>query len=185
MVKFKSFPGPHPVIHPIEGGRVATAWIGKDVIYGGEITGHTSGVDAHSVFHPVTVQWQAPNGTIGWIQLSRSPMIDAKADKTGFSISANGDVTFRIHAPGIAASDTLKDQWSLAGLTVHVNSNAKSFSAEQNGPFVDVRYLDMTSMTLNMEPTVAKRRRSALRHRRHPSHRYLRSDAGKISRAGR
>jgi hypothetical protein len=152
MARFQSFPGPHPVNLPIEGERVGTAWIGKDVIYGGEITGHTRDVDAHSQFHPVTVQWRAPDGTIGWIQLTRCPMIDATADKTGISIAADGDVSFRIDAPGATASQAGKDQWTLAGLTVHVRSDAKGFRAEQNNAFVDVEYTGMTKMVLSMEP---------------------------------
>ena len=153
MAKFRSFPGPHRVNRPIADKRVATAWIDKAVIYGGEITGHTRGVDARSQFHPVTAQWQAPNGTIGWIQLTRCPMIDASADESGVSISADGDVSFRIFAPGGTTSQAEKEQWTLAGLTVHVSSDAKNFSAEQNGPFVDVKYAGMTKMTLGMEST--------------------------------
>jgi hypothetical protein len=153
MAKFKSFPGPHQVNRPIEGKRVATAWMGKDVIYGGEITGHARDVGAHSQFHPVTVQWQAPNGKIGWIQLTCCPMIDATADKTGISISADGDVSLRINAPDAKANHAVKEQWTPAGFTVHVSSGAKSFSAEQTGPFVDVKYMGMTKMTISMEPT--------------------------------
>lgn len=153
MAKFESFPGPHQVNRPIEGKRVATAWIGKDVIYGGEITGHTREVDARSQFHPVTVQWQATNGKIGWIQLTRCPMIDATADQRGISISANGDVSFRIDAPDAAANHVVKEHWTLSGLTVHVDSDAKNFTAEQNGPFVEVKYSGITRMTLRMEPT--------------------------------
>ena len=66
MAKFEHFPGPHQVNRPIADQRIATAWIGKNVIYGGEITGHTRDVDARSQFHPVTVQWQAP-GWQSWV----------------------------------------------------------------------------------------------------------------------
>jgi hypothetical protein len=165
MAEFRSFSGPHQVNHPIEGKRVATAWIGRDVIYGGEVTGLTREVDAHSQLHPVTVQWKAPSGAIGWIQLTRCPMIDATADRTGISISTDGDVSFRINAPGAMASQAAREEWTLAGLTVHVSSDAKSFSAEQNGPFVEVEYTGMTKMTLRMEPTAEKSRESVLLNR--------------------
>jgi hypothetical protein len=152
MASFESFPGPHQVNRPIADKRVATAWIGNDVIYGGEITGHTRDVDARSQFHPVTVQWQAPGGKIGWIQLTRCPPIDASASKSGILISAAGDVSFRIEAPGIAAGNLTADQWSLPGLEVQVKSDAKNFSATRNGPFFDVEYKGITEMNL----TVAK-----------------------------
>jgi hypothetical protein len=136
MAVFESFPGEHQVRRSIADQRIATAWIGKTVIYGGEITGHTRDVDAQSQFHAVTVQWQAPEGKIGWIQLTRSPAIDAVADQSGIAISAAGDVSFRISAPAIAASDATQLQWNLSGLTVCVKADAKSFSATKHGPFV-------------------------------------------------
>jgi hypothetical protein len=151
MKQFRSFQGAHEVRRPIADARIATAWIGKDVIYGGEITGHTKDVGAASQFHPVTVQWQAP-GKIGWIQLTRCPMIDASADKDGIVITAAGDVSFRISAPGATADNAKAGDWTLPGLTVHVDSDAKSFAAEQHGAFVDVTYTAMTRMTLTVKP---------------------------------
>jgi hypothetical protein len=147
MKSFTSFQGEHEVRRPIADERVATAWIGKELIYGGEITGHTKDVGAASQFHPVTVQWQAP-GKVGWIQLTRCPMIDAAASKKGIVISANGDVSFRISAPGVAAAQAKSGEWTLPGLTVHVETDAKDFTATQQGPFVDVKYSAMTMMTL-------------------------------------
>jgi hypothetical protein len=151
MVKFESFPGEHQVRRPIADQRIATAWIGKTVMYGGEITGHTRDVDARSQLHPVTVQWQTPQGKIGWIQLTRCPSIDASADQSGIAISAAGDVSFRISAPGATASSATAESWSLPGLLVRVTSDAKSFTATQHGPFIDVEYKGITQMRLSME----------------------------------
>ena len=148
MAKFKSFPGPHQVNRAIADQRIATAWIGKTIIYGGEITGHARDVDARSQFHPVTVQWQLPGGKIGWIELTRCPMIDATAGQSGIVISATGDVSFRIFAPGTAASQAARDQWTLPGLSVQIASDARNFSATKDGPFVDVKYAAMTQMKL-------------------------------------
>jgi hypothetical protein len=150
MAVFESFPGEHQVRRSIADQRIATAWIGKTVIYGGEITGHTRDVDAQSQFHAVTVQWQAPEGKIGWIQLTHSPAIDAVADQSGIAISAAGDVSFRISAPAIAAGEATEAQWNLPGLTVCVKADAKSFAATKHGPFVDVEYKGITSMQLTM-----------------------------------
>lgn len=151
MAKFKSFPGPHQVNRPIADKRVATAWLDNTVIYGGEITGHTRDVDARSQFHPVTVQWQTPSGKIGWIQLTRCPPIDASADKAGITISAAGDVSFRIDAPNAEPGNVTADQWILPGLSVGVASDDKTFAAAQHGPFIDVEYKGITRMTLSVE----------------------------------
>jgi hypothetical protein len=107
-------------------------------------------VDARSQFHPVTAQWLAPGGKIGWIQLTRCPAIDASADKDGIVISAVGDISFRISAPDLAASDATEAQWNLPGLTVNVKSDAKGFTAAKNGLFVDVEYKGVTSMVLTL-----------------------------------
>jgi hypothetical protein len=155
MKSFQTFQGEHEVRRPIEGPRVATAFIGKQLIYGGEITGQTRNVDGTSQFHPVTAQWLAPGGKIGWIQLTRCPAIDASADKGGIVISATGDVSFRISAPGIAAQNAAADSWSLPGLSVRVKSDAKSFTATQHGQFVDVEYKGISMMVLSLEPSAA------------------------------
>ena len=152
MRSFEHFGGEHEVRQPIAEGRIATAWIGKDLIYGGEITGHTRGVDAASQFHPVTVQWQAP-GRVGWIQLTRCPPIDADADRKGITITAQGDVSFRMFAPGIAAAEVTAGEWKLPGLTVRVKADEKSFSVQQHGDSLYVKYAGMTEMHLEMART--------------------------------
>lgn len=75
-------------------------------------------------------------------------MIDASADRNGIVISAAGDVSFRISAPGVAAAQVKSGHWVLPGLAVYVSSDAKNFTAQQEGPFVDVTYTGMTKMTL-------------------------------------
>ena len=151
MKKFRSFQGEHEVRRPIADERIATAWIGKNVIYGGEITGHTKDVAPPSQFHPVTVQWLAPGNKIGWIQLTQCPMIDAAADKQHIVIStAAGNVSFRISAPGVASAGATENKWSLPGLSVGIETDSKSFTAEQHGQFVDVKYSGMTKMTLTI-----------------------------------
>jgi hypothetical protein len=98
----------------------------------------------------VTAQWLAPGGKIGWIQLTRSPAIDASADKGGIVISAAGDVSFRISAPAIATSEATEAQWNLPGLTVRVKTDAQGFTATKQGPFVDVEYKGVTLMVLTL-----------------------------------
>ena len=66
MKRFRKLQAEHEFRRPIADERIATAWIGKKLIYGGEITGHTRGVDGASQFHPVTVHWQAPARLAGF-----------------------------------------------------------------------------------------------------------------------
>ncbi len=151
MKSFRSFQGAHQVHQPIADDRIATAWIGRHVIYGGEITGHTRGVDEHSQFHPVTAHWKS-QGKISWIEIIECPPIDASADQKGIAITANGDVKFRILAPGAAATNAIAAQWTLPGLTVSIDTDAKSFTTEPHGDFLEVEYKGMTKMFLAFKP---------------------------------
>jgi hypothetical protein len=155
MKSFHALQGEHQVRRQITDERIATAWIGKNVIYGGEITGHTKGVDAQSQFHPVTVQWQMPGGKIGWIQLTRTPPIDASAKQGEIVITAAGDVSFRIYAPGVTTGQLEQKMWTLPGLKVRVTTDAKNFVAHGENAISDVTYTGMTHMILNIDPSAS------------------------------
>jgi hypothetical protein len=148
MKSFRALQSEHQVRRQIADDRIATAWIGKNVIYGGEITNHTRGVDGASQFHPVTAQWQMPGGKIGWIQLTRTPPIDASATRGKIEITASGDLQFRIFAPGVSEQQLTEKMWTLPGLNVGVATDAKDFTVHANKQFFDVAYPGMTKMTL-------------------------------------
>jgi len=150
---FRSFKGERQIQRQITADRIATAWIGRDAIYGGEATNKTRGVDGHNQFHPATVQWKLPSGKIGWIQLTQSPPIDVRADRRGLQISCSGDVKFRIHAQGIEASDLRQSDWTLPGLAVHIASDAGKFSVDLKSDFVDVTYSSISGMNLKILPS--------------------------------
>jgi hypothetical protein len=76
LAKMKTFTGKHVVRKRISEQRVATAWLGRGIIFGGESTSKTRDVGPTSQFRPATVQWRTPSGEIGWMQLTESPMID-------------------------------------------------------------------------------------------------------------
>jgi hypothetical protein len=155
MKSFRALQGEHQVRRQITDERVATAWIGKTVIYGGEITAHTRGVDGQSQFHPATVQWQMPDGKIGWIQLTRTPPMDASAKKGEIVITATGDVSFRIYAPGVTSEQLQEKMWTLPGLNVRVTADAKNFTAQDENGLGEVTYAGMTKMILEIEQPVA------------------------------
>jgi hypothetical protein len=150
---FRSFKAERQIQRQITADRIATAWIGRDAIYGAEATNKTRGVDGHNQFHPATVQWKLPNGEIGWIQLTKSPPVDVRADRNGLQISCSGDVTFRIHASGIEASDLTQVDWILPGLSVHLTSDAGKFTVDRESDFVDLTYFGINGMTLKILPS--------------------------------
>ena len=153
MEKFLRFSGEHQIRRQITDQRIATAWIGKEVIYGGEITGKTTNFGGYNQFHPATVQWRMPGGRIGWIQLLHFPPIDASADKHGIVISTTGDVEFRIFAPGTPSPRVSARRWTLPGLAVRVIADSKGFEVHPGNQVVDVKYAGITRMTLTLKNT--------------------------------
>ena len=151
FAKMKKFEGDHQLHKQITEERVATAWIGRDVIFGGESTNKTKDAGTTTQFHPATVQWRTPSGEIGWVRLVQSPMIDVVADQHGLKISATGTIRLRIHAKEMVQAKVNEKQWELPGLRVSVDSDAKSFSIEKADDAIDLIYSGMTTMTLNIE----------------------------------
>jgi hypothetical protein len=147
----KKFEGDHQLHKQITEERVATAWISRDVIFGGESTNKTKDVGTASQFHPATVQWRTPSGEIGWVQLTQAPMIDATADEHGLTISATGTIRFRIHAKEMVQSKVSEKEWELPGLRITVGADAKSFSMEKAEDAIDLIYSGMTTMRLEIK----------------------------------
>lgn len=177
--ELRVFKGPHLVRKRIAEDRTATAYVGKDVIFGGESTNKTrdvrlatgSGATYHpaSQFHPVTVQWRAPSGEIGWIRIAESPMIDATADEKGITISTSGGpLRFRMYAKDIVPENITKTLWNLPGLRVSVTSDEKGDAkVEKTNPAnvdpaqradigYDVIYPTVSTMRLEIEPAKDK-----------------------------
>jgi hypothetical protein len=151
LATMKKFEGDHLLHKQITEERVATAWIGRDVIFGGESTNKTKDVGAGSQFHPATMQWRTPAGEIGWVQLTQAPMIDVTADQRGLTISATGTIRLRIHAKDTVPAGITEKMWDLPGLNVTVVSDAKNFSVEKAGDNIDLIYAGMTQMKLDIK----------------------------------
>ena len=150
LAEMKRFKGDHLIHKQITDKRVATAWIGKNVIFGGEATSKTKDAGSTSQFHPATVQWRTPSGEIGWVQLVECPMVDATADQHGLTISTTGTVRLRIHAKGLMQDKVSAKDWTLPGLHVAVSSDAKDFRVEQAASGVDLVYSGITQMRLDI-----------------------------------
>jgi len=152
FAKMKKFDGEHLVHKQITEQRVATAWIGRNVIYGGQATSKTKDAGTTTQFHPATVQWRTPSGEIGWVRLVESPMVDATADQQGITISTTGTVRLRLHARDIAQANIGATDWKLPGLHILVTSDAKNFTIEKTQDSLDLVYTGITEIKLNIHP---------------------------------
>jgi hypothetical protein len=152
LKQMNTFAGERLVRQQITDDRVATAWIGKHVIFGGESTKKTKDAGPGSQFHPATIQWRTPSGEIGFVQLVEAPAIDATADKNGITISTTGNVRIRIHAKGLAQEKVAAAGWELPGLKVAVTSDNKNFTEEKTGDDVYLVYSGISTMRWDITP---------------------------------
>ncbi len=118
--------------------RVATAWLGKDRMLGGEFTSGTPPESGQ--FHPATLHWRIDAERIGWVRLLYSSPVDARAGRDRLEIAATGKLAFLIHAPGAAAEQLRGDCWQLPGITVNVSADADSVDVQRRGDLVAVQY---------------------------------------------
>jgi len=144
------FSGPHLVKQQIDDKRVATAWIGNRVIFGGEATSFTKDAGPTSQFHPATVQWRTPSGQIGWVLVVECPPINASADEHGLTIETNGTVKLEIHAKGTDKAKLLRDGWNLPGLAIKASADAKDFTVTQDSDNLYVTYTGLHHMRLEI-----------------------------------
>jgi hypothetical protein len=151
LARMRKFDGERLLRKQITDQRVATAWIGRDVIYGGEATSKSKDAGTATQFHPATLQWRTPSGEIGWVRLVQSPMVDATADEHGLTISTTGTIRLRIHAKDMAQAKISADVWNLPGLQVAVRSDAKNFSLEKVEGGIDLVYSEITGMRLEIK----------------------------------
>jgi hypothetical protein len=145
LAGFREFQGERVLRRPIEGPRIATAWLGRDVMLGGELTGATRAFGPgtrYNQFHPATMHWRAASGDVGWMRLVSGPAGDAEAAAGSLVVTAPvaGDFVFRLQAPGLAAEKLARERWALPNLDVQVESDAADFSVQAGDGFVDLRY---------------------------------------------
>ena len=133
--KMQKVEGDHFVKKQISDQRTATAWIGKNLAFGGEATSKTRDVGHFSQFHPVTIQWRTPSGEIAWVRVAESPMMDATADEHGISISTTGTIRFRVHANAVDQAPATQTFWGHRDSELPVSSDAQGpFTVQKTDP---------------------------------------------------
>jgi len=150
LTHFQQFHGERQVERQLPGGRTATAWLGRQIMLGGEITRLTraAGPASRTIFHPATIHWAMPDGDIGWILLRECPRVDARASENLLVIQAIGDSTFQISAPGLTAADVGREGWKLPGLNVTVETDALGFEVTPREGGFDLKYREATKLVL-------------------------------------
>ncbi|HEX2384215.1 MAG TPA: hypothetical protein VHI95_16340 [Acidimicrobiales bacterium] len=110
--------GERVVEQALPGGRVASGWISADVMAGGERGGRFR---AEGQYHPATVHWLLPDGSVGWLRLRHAGPLSATASNAQLQVTVHDHhrlgrqpvVVDASVAPAFARRD-----WSLPGLTI-------------------------------------------------------------------
>lgn len=141
--------------------RIATAWIDENVMIGGEHTS-ASRPGLHQ-FHPATLHWQTPDGTVGWIRLLCPIPVDAVVQAGQLHITcypdAEGNVSpeidFRISGPKLDPKFIQTGLWQLPGLTLQVDEPTTPGVSRLDEHTLEVAYsIDSLNKTIELTLTV-------------------------------
>lgn len=155
-----TFEGEHQVTRQITSWRTATAWLGENVMLGGEQTSRQRAAGTpHNQFHPATIHWQLPGGRVGWILLQKASRLNARASANFLVIDAIGNATFRFFAPGATPAALTRAGWNLPALAVQVDTDAREFTVRADGDFLEATYTEATRFALRTtyQPAPASR----------------------------
>jgi hypothetical protein len=132
--------------------RVATAWLGTDLMIGAERGARSW--SARNQYHPATVHWRDPTGRTRWIRLVHTGPVDATAGPRTMRVVARTHRRRGAHPIAflLSASDGVDGgRWDLPGLTVTIRSDARFLGAQRAGDVVEARYDPPASGAANFE----------------------------------
>jgi hypothetical protein len=108
----------------LPGGRVATGWISGDVMAGGERGGRFR---AEGQYHPATVHWSTPDGSVGWLRLRHAGALSATASHSELRVTVHDHHRLGRQPVIVEASPAgtfSGDQWSMPGLSLRYDGPA-------------------------------------------------------------
>ena len=118
--------------------RVATAWMGQDIMLGAEYTSNTK--RGYPQFHPATVYWKIGADDVGWIRLLHSEPVDVRASQNRLDIAGAGKLVFQVCAPNARADAIHAGLWQLPDLTVQIETPAAVAHVEQKPDWIEIYY---------------------------------------------
>jgi hypothetical protein len=146
---FRTFHGERYVEHVLadEPRRVATAWLGKDRMIGGEITSLTPPQSGQ--LHPATIHWRIDATHIGWIRQFYLEPVDARASQNRLVITTTSEIAFLVNTHGASIGNIEKNAWRLPNLGIRIETNAAEFQVEPRGNLFEIRYSGAESQPIS------------------------------------
>lgn len=141
FAEYNSFRGERQIERVISDSprRVATAWLGKDKMIGGEFTSRTP--PQSNQLHPATIHWRIDAEHIGWVRAFYLEPIDARASKNRLEIETTSEIAFLVHAHGARIEQFARALWRLPNLSVRVETDAREFHIQPRDDCFEVRYI--------------------------------------------
>jgi hypothetical protein len=149
--------------------RVATAWLGDRLMVGAEDASGTKRPGYQ--YHPATAHWRLPGGGTGWLRLTHTIPVDAKASGEGNGgqievwaspqaegAAADGELVIEVSAEGAASEMVGGSEWQLPGLRVLVETEASEPEVSESDGLLRVRYAARAGearLTLRLETVEA------------------------------
>ena len=125
----------------IEPNREVTAWLSKNIMIGAE--SDKVNVARSDQFHPGTVHWLTPDGSIGWIRTRCASLIQANAKSYELVLSSDELVKYsiEIYAKDVDETMITATQWKLPNLTVRLAIDEETpLKIKQTGDVLSVRF---------------------------------------------
>lgn len=126
--------------------RVATAWLGKDRMIGGEFTSRTP--PQSNQLHPATIHWRIDPDHIGWVRAFYLEPMDARASKNRLEIETTSEIAFLVHAHNARIEQFAREVWRLPQLVVRVETDAREFHVHPRDDCFEIRYVVADSQTI-------------------------------------
>jgi len=155
---FTAFSGERTIRQPITTTpeRIATAWLGDDLMIGAESTplDDYAFFKPSDQFHPATIHWRTPGGGVAWLRLRHIGPVDATAAPNSLTVagtvepslaerfgSQHTEWVYEIFLPEGADSALVSaGRWELPGLTVAVTTDLAEMRTERNGNYLRLVY---------------------------------------------
>ena len=136
-----AFQGERQIEHVISNSprRVATAWLGKDRMLGGEFTSRTAPQSGQ--LHLATIHWRIDAEQIGWVRQFYLEPADARASTNRLEIATTSEIAFLVHAPGAHVEQIARENWQLPRLSVRVETNAQALEVRPRENLFEIRYI--------------------------------------------
>jgi hypothetical protein len=137
------------VEHVIENERTATAFLGRDWMWGGERGSDNCG---SSQQHFATAHWLQPDGKVGWLRLDHRVLVDVTATASGLQVRAkNKKDAARLMWCFSSAPTVSEGTWTLPGMTVRVKGDRIGWKVEDGGCALAHTLAPQAALALELE----------------------------------